>query len=81
MVANFLYQQQIAIFVFLCVLSFIALFNVLTIKPLSSSPILPASPLVSILVPARNEAQNIEGCLNSLLSQDYEPYEVIALDD
>jgi chlorobactene glucosyltransferase len=38
-------------------------------------------PLVSVLVPARNEALNIEACLRSLLLQDYPRYELIVLDD
>jgi chlorobactene glucosyltransferase len=38
-------------------------------------------PTVSIIVPARNEEQNIERCVRSLLEQDYEHYEVIAVDD
>jgi chlorobactene glucosyltransferase len=40
-----------------------------------------ATPRVSVLVPARNEALNIEACIASLLKQDYANYEVIALDD
>ena len=39
------------------------------------------APLVSILVPARNEALNIEACIGSLLAQDYPHYELIVLDD
>lgn len=39
------------------------------------------APLVSILVPARNEALNIEACAGSLLAQDYPRYELIVLDD
>jgi len=39
------------------------------------------APLVSILVPARNEARNIEPCVASLLAQDYPNYELIVLDD
>ncbi len=39
------------------------------------------APLVSILVPARNEALNIEPCVRSLLAQDYPFFEVIVLDD
>ncbi|HSI11373.1 MAG TPA: glycosyltransferase, partial [Chthoniobacter sp.] len=39
------------------------------------------APLVSILVPARNEALNIEACAGSLLLQDYPSYELIVLDD
>lgn len=38
-------------------------------------------PLVSILIPARNEARNIETCVQSLLNQDYPYCEVIVLDD
>lgn len=40
-----------------------------------------AGPLVSILVPARNEALNIEACVRSLMLQDYPAYELIILDD
>ncbi|ACF13048.1 glycosyl transferase family 2 [Chloroherpeton thalassium ATCC 35110] len=40
-----------------------------------------AFPFVSILVPARNEARNIESCVQSLLAQDYPNFELIVLDD
>ena len=36
---------------------------------------------VSIVVPARNEAENIEAALTSLLNLDYPDYEVIVVDD
>ena len=39
------------------------------------------APLVSILVPARNEAANIEPCLEGLLAQDYPRFELLVLDD
>lgn len=38
-------------------------------------------PKVSVILPARNEEGFIEKCLNSLLDQDYENYEIIAIDD
>ena len=38
-------------------------------------------PKVSIIVPARNEEGAILKCLQSLLSQDYDKYEIIAIDD
>src|SRR5271165_4871035 len=38
-------------------------------------------PRVSIVVPARNEAEHIEAALISLLQLDYSDYEVIAVDD
>ena len=39
------------------------------------------APRVSIIVPARNEAEHIEAALRSLLQLDYPEYEVIAVDD
>jgi chlorobactene glucosyltransferase len=38
-------------------------------------------PQVSILVPVRNEEENIRSCLQSLLEQDYPFFEVLVLDD
>lgn len=40
-----------------------------------------ASPLASIIVPARNEERNIRRCVQSLLEQDYAACEVIVVDD
>ncbi len=38
-------------------------------------------PLVSILIPARNEEFNIKRCITSLLKQDYPNIEILVLDD
>lgn len=38
-------------------------------------------PKVSVILPARNEEMFIEKCVNSLLDQDYENYEIIVIDD
>ena len=38
-------------------------------------------PKVSIILPARNEEEFIAKCLDSLVNQDYENYEIIAVDD
>lgn len=38
-------------------------------------------PLISVLVPARNEEKNIENCVTSLLQSDYPHLEIIVLDD
>jgi chlorobactene glucosyltransferase len=81
MIGQFFYQQQIAILAFICVLFLIVLFNALTIKSLGSSSQSNLYPMVSVLIPARNEAQNIEECVYSVLNQDYSSYEVIVLDD
>jgi len=40
-----------------------------------------ADQLVSVLVPARNEAHNIERCVRSLLQQNYDRFEILVLDD
>ena len=37
--------------------------------------------LVSVLIPARNEEENIETCLKSLQKQDYPNFEILVLDD
>ena len=38
-------------------------------------------PKVSIILPARNEEKFIEKCLDSLVEQDYDDYEIIAIND
>ena len=42
---------------------------------------LTSGPLVSIIIPARNEARNIERCVRSVLATKYSPVEVIVVDD
>ena len=41
----------------------------------------PGSPLVSVIVPARNERRNIERCARSVLTTQYPSIEVIVVDD
>ena len=65
----------------------LAIFLLITVINLLTGPFLKRSlplgtqPLVSILIPARNEERNIEKCLASLLKQDYPKFEIIILDD
>jgi chlorobactene glucosyltransferase len=40
-----------------------------------------SGPLVSVIVPARNEARNIERCVRLVLATQYTPIEVIVVDD
>lgn len=54
----------------------------LTLIPtLRSARATPDAPLVSLLIPARNEATRIERCLDGALAQTYPAYEVIVVDD
>ena len=39
------------------------------------------APRVSIVIPARNEARNIERCVRSALAAEYPRLEVVAVDD
>lgn len=45
-----------------------------------SSPLSPSSP-VSVLLPVKNEEENLEECLKSLLHQDYPNIEIIVIND
>lgn len=47
----------------------------------NSAPDMPPQPFVSILIPARNEAHNIERLMNGILAQTYRAYEIIVVDD
>jgi chlorobactene glucosyltransferase len=52
------------------------------LRPPASKPAgVSDDPLVSIILPARNEASSIEACVRSLLAQDYSRFEIIAIDD
>jgi chlorobactene glucosyltransferase len=57
------------------------LVNFFTVRRFDQYPTAKEFPRVSVLVPARNEALNIEACVTSLLAQDYPDFEVIVLDD
>jgi chlorobactene glucosyltransferase len=50
-------------------------------KPSAASEISRPAPLVSILIPARNEETNIRACLETLQRQDYPNFEILVLDD
>jgi chlorobactene glucosyltransferase len=50
-------------------------------KPHRDSKVPEPAPLVSVLIPARDEETNITACLESLREQDYPNFEVLVLDD
>ncbi len=39
------------------------------------------NPMVTVILPARNEEEFLSKCLDSLINQDYPNYEIIAIDD
>ena len=55
--------------------------NLLVLPVLRAEDASATLPLVSVLVPARNEALRIRSCLESLLKQNYSSLEIIVLDD
>ncbi len=74
-------QYTLFIIIFLLLGLFTAIANSLTVRRFDQYPRSAVTPRVSILVPARNEAKNIELCVTSLLAQDYPDFEVIVLND
>src|SRR4030067_2016404 len=75
-----LYQLIIAIGLLSFALNLVL--NLRSLKiPRGDSKIPGSAPLISILIPARDEEINIEACLESLRQQDYPNFEVIVLDD
>jgi chlorobactene glucosyltransferase len=75
-----LYQVIIAIGLVVFLLNL--LLNLRSLKvPRHDSKVPGSAPLISILVPARDEEENIGACLESLQKQDYPNFEVLVLDD
>jgi chlorobactene glucosyltransferase len=73
---------QIIVATGLILFAFNIILNLRTLKkPDKKSELPDTTPLISILVPARNEEPNIATCLNSLRNQDYPNYEILVLDD
>jgi chlorobactene glucosyltransferase len=64
----------------LVLISCIAIINALTFPRLHTAKVENA-PLVSVLIPARNEAAVIAGTIRAWLEQDYPNFEVILMDD
>jgi chlorobactene glucosyltransferase len=65
----------------LIVLLIISLSNLRYLRRLRIYPQPPNFPRFSVLVPARNEEENIGNCVSTILSQDYPDFQLIVLDD
>jgi chlorobactene glucosyltransferase len=77
-IPNLYFPILICVGAYFCLLG---LFNMIDMKLHTVPPTVKDGPLVSVLIPARNEEQNIERCLSSLRNQDYANYEILVIDD
>jgi len=68
-------------FITLGIMLLIALANLFWGPRLADAPPATTRPKVSVLVPARNEAENIGRCLTGLIAPNYPDFEIIVLDD
>jgi len=77
------YQYFILIALTLVIINFI--FNNIFFKNIKNfklpHDVLASPPLVSVLIPARNEEKNIRRIINSMIRQDYPNLEILVLDD
>ncbi len=77
-----LIPYQVALTVILLVVGLNLLANLHMVGKATPQQVNPAGlEMVSVLVPARNEARNIRRCLESLLAQEYPLMEILVLDD
>ncbi|MDD5311592.1 MAG: glycosyltransferase [Dehalococcoidia bacterium] len=78
---NILSYIQTVIILVLTWFLIVSLTNLRYLRRLHSYPSVKISPRFSVLVPARNEEDNIGKCVSSLLAQDYPDFQVMVLDD
>ena len=79
--SGFWVQHQAGIVGFLTVVLLIALSNLWALRRLGTYPPPSHYPRVAVLVPVRDEEDNVGPCVRSLLAQDYPDFEVLVLDD
>lgn len=59
----------------------LTLLNIFHLRRSRRVPLDSAGPHVTVIVPARDEEANIGACVESLLGQDYEHYDIVVVDD
>ncbi|MDR2900601.1 MAG: glycosyltransferase family 2 protein [Treponema sp.] len=59
----------------------LAIGNIIEMRWNTKKPTLTNGPMVSVLIPARNEEANIEKCILNLENQTYQNYEILVIDD
>jgi len=81
MVDYFTHDLIFHIIIFQAVILLIILSNIWITRRIRHHSPPAAFPMVSILIPARNEERSIASCVRSILEQDYPSFEVLVLDD
>lgn len=80
--ANYLTHNLIIhLIIFQAILLLVLISNIRIIHRARKHASPPVFPLVSILLPVRNEERQIAACVQSLLAQDYPSFELLVLDD
>lgn len=74
-----IYYEIVTLIILLTLLNLII--NLKYLRKPTSNYTLDSMPMVSILIPARDEEANIGTCLESLCRQDYPNFEILVLDD
>jgi chlorobactene glucosyltransferase len=75
----FVTTLQFLLIIFIAVYLFINMIYLVRLCPIRDELI--SCPYISVCIPARNEERDIEGCVKSLLNQNYPNFEVIVVDD
>ncbi len=82
---DFLFYYQYVVLFILALMLFNLIMNNFIFKNVENyslaDEVFKNPPLISILIPARNEADNISRCLKSLLKQNYPNLEILVLND
>ncbi len=81
MVDYFTHDLIFHLIIFQAIILLIVLSNIWITRRVRHHPHPSAFPMVSILIPARNEERSIAGCVRSILAQEYPSFEVLVLDD
>jgi chlorobactene glucosyltransferase len=81
MVDYFTHDLIFHLIIFQALLMLIVLSNIWIIRRVRHHSPPAVFPMVSVLIPARNEERNIAGCVRSILAQDYPSFEVLVFDD
>lgn len=72
---------EIILFIPVCIFFFVSAYNFISHPFLIFQQEVTKGPLVSVLIPAKNEVNRISDCLATITKQNYSNYEIIVLDD